>query len=199
MKLRPEFEVTRIGLLNRNPVPSLDICLGELLPEEQRMATQAVLGLSKEISGIVNVAYAAKGRTKNRDKCSAIVAKSLGILPVIVVRSSAIIVNKMDTLSSNVLHNLQKYTDKQNIQIANDSNLPITTIGDIGPSFRHVFVSPGLSTSLISVGQLVDNNCDVNFSRCGCLVQDQRSRKLDNANAISLAFHLSQLLDGIAY
>ena len=74
------------------------------------------------------------------------------------------------TRSTDWLHNLQKYTGKQNIQIANGSNLPITAIGDIGPSFRHVFVSPGLSTSLISIGQLVDNNCDVSFSHHGCLV-----------------------------
>ncbi|CAL9057357.1 unnamed protein product [Musa banksii] len=31
MKLRPEFEVAQVGLLNRNPVPSLDVCLGESL------------------------------------------------------------------------------------------------------------------------------------------------------------------------
>ncbi|KAG6494580.1 hypothetical protein ZIOFF_042340 [Zingiber officinale] len=43
MKLMPTFEVARVGLLNRNPVPSLDICFGELLREEQRMATQVVL------------------------------------------------------------------------------------------------------------------------------------------------------------
>ncbi|KAG6468900.1 hypothetical protein ZIOFF_073595 [Zingiber officinale] len=66
MKLRPEFEVARAGLLNRNPVPSLDICLGELLREEQRMTTQAVLGSSKEISEVVNVAYV--GQVKNRGK-----------------------------------------------------------------------------------------------------------------------------------
>lgn len=76
------------------------------------------------------------------------------------------------------LHGLRKYTGKQQIQIANGSNLPITAIGDIGPSFRHVFVSPGLSTSLISVGQLVDTNCNVNFSRRGCVVQDQGSGKV---------------------
>ncbi|KAG6484877.1 hypothetical protein ZIOFF_053402 [Zingiber officinale] len=66
MKSRSEFEVALTGLLNRNPIPSLDICLGELLREEQRMATQAVLGSSKEISEVVNVAYA--GQVKNRGK-----------------------------------------------------------------------------------------------------------------------------------
>ena len=45
----------------------------------------------------------------------------------------------------------------------------------MGPSFKDVFVSPELSTSLISVGQLVDDNCDVHFFHCGCIVQDQVS------------------------
>ena len=34
MKLRSEFETTRAGLLSRDPVPSLDVCLSELLREE---------------------------------------------------------------------------------------------------------------------------------------------------------------------
>jgi len=66
MKLRPKFEIARVGLLNRDPVPSLDVCLGELLREEQRMATKSVIGESKETYEVVNVAYAAQG--KNRDK-----------------------------------------------------------------------------------------------------------------------------------
>jgi len=66
MKLRPEFEIAQAGLLNIDPVPSLDVCLGELLREEQRMATQSVIGESKETSKVVNVTYAAQG--KNRYK-----------------------------------------------------------------------------------------------------------------------------------
>lgn len=77
--------------------------------------------------------------------------------------------NRM-TGSSNSLHNLQKYRGTQHIQIANESNLPITVIVDISPSFSHVSVSPRLSTSLISIGQLVDNDCNVHFSHDGCLV-----------------------------
>ncbi|KAF5472111.1 hypothetical protein F2P56_008851 [Juglans regia] len=71
------------------------------------------------------------------------------------------------------LHGVRKYGGMQTIQIADGSTLPITAVGTLGSSFRNVFVSPGLSTNLISVGQLVDNNCDVHFSRGGCLVQDQ--------------------------
>ena len=41
-----------------------------------------------------------------------------------------------------------------------------------------VFVSLELSTSLISVRQLVDNNYDVRFSRDDCIVQDQVSGKI---------------------
>ena len=79
------------------------------------------------------------------------------------------------TNSTSILKNVRKYQGPSQIQIANGSNLPITKVGDITETFKNVFVSPKLSTSLISVGQLVDNNCDVNFSRNGCLVQDQVS------------------------
>lgn len=71
MKLRPEFESARAGLINRNIVPSLDVCLGELLCEEQRLASQ--LGISEATVGtkMVNVAYVAqeKGKSKYSLQC----------------------------------------------------------------------------------------------------------------------------------
>ncbi|XP_071921648.1 retrovirus-related Pol polyprotein from transposon RE1 isoform X2 [Coffea arabica] len=259
MKLRSEFEVTRGGLLNRNPVPSLDVCLGELLREEQRLATQSVLSASGGTSEVVNVAYAAQGRNKGKGSMQCYSCKELGhiahncgkkfcnyckqnghiikdcptrpenrraqafhvavpdptvIGPTLTTTSTnqAVITPEMvqqmiltafsalglqgqgKTISStwfvdsgasnhmtgstDSLQNLQQYTGRQNIQIANGSNLPITAIGDLGHSFRHVFVAPKLATSLISVGQLVDDNCTVNFSRDGCRVQDQMSGKV---------------------
>lgn len=39
-------------------------------------------------------------------------------------------------------------------------------------------MSPKLASNLISVGQLVDNNCNVNFSQTGYFVQDQVSGKV---------------------
>ncbi|KAL6345513.1 hypothetical protein AAG906_017236 [Vitis piasezkii] len=45
-------------------------------------------------------------------------------------------------------------------------------IGDASSKFTDVFLAPQLSTNLISVGQLVYNNCAVNFSGNGCVVQD---------------------------
>ncbi|KAA8529687.1 hypothetical protein F0562_034213 [Nyssa sinensis] len=62
IKLQPEFESAQAGLINRTPVPSLEVCLGELLCEEQRLASQ--LGLAQNAGGseMVNVAYAAQGR-----------------------------------------------------------------------------------------------------------------------------------------
>ncbi|KAL8154526.1 hypothetical protein AgCh_000042 [Apium graveolens] len=54
------------------------------------------------------------------------------------------------------------------IQVANGSKLPIHAIGDINSSIKDVLVSSELSTNLISVGQLVDNNCNVRFSHDGC-------------------------------
>ena len=55
------------------------------------------------------------------------------------------------------------------------STLPIGVVGDLSSSLTDVFVSPDLSINLISIGQLIDNNCNVHFSRSGCVVQDQVS------------------------
>ena len=82
------------------------------------------------------------------------------------------------TSSSDTLSNVRTYHGATNIQIANGTQLPIHAIRDINSSVKNVFVSPELSTSLISIGQLVDNNYDVRFSRDGCIVQDQLSSKI---------------------
>lgn len=67
MKLCPEFEVVRGALLNRNPIPSLDTCVGELLKEEQRLITQGVMSHEAVISEPMTVAYIAQSRGKGRD------------------------------------------------------------------------------------------------------------------------------------
>lgn len=43
MKLRAEFEPIRSSLINRESLPTLDNCLGELLREQQRLITRASL------------------------------------------------------------------------------------------------------------------------------------------------------------
>ncbi|KAL6330239.1 hypothetical protein AAG906_040161 [Vitis piasezkii] len=73
------------------------------------------------------------------------------------------------------LQDVRKYDGEQYIQIADGSTLPITAVGNLGSSFTNVFVSPDLSTNLISVGQLVEENCSLHFDRSGCRVQDQAS------------------------
>jgi len=83
----------------------------------------------------------------------------------------------MTNLSS-MLKNVHEYHGSSQIQVANGGHISITKVGDITPTFKNVFVSPKLSTSLILVGQLVDDNCDVYISRNGCLVQDQVSEKV---------------------
>ena len=82
------------------------------------------------------------------------------------------------TSSFDTLSNVRTYHGATNIQIANGTQLPIHVIGDINSSVKNVFVSFELSTSLILVGQLVDNNYDVRFSRDGCIVKDQVSGKI---------------------
>jgi hypothetical protein len=71
MKLRPEFKNVLAGLLNRSPVISLDVCLGELLREEQRLATQLVLAQESVPIEMVNVAYSTqnRGRMQSQIQC----------------------------------------------------------------------------------------------------------------------------------
>lgn len=76
------------------------------------------------------------------------------------------------------LLNSHAYKGTQNIQIDYGNTLPIFAGGDINPSFNNVFVSLGLASNLIFVGQLVDNNYNVNFSGNGCFVHDQVSGKM---------------------
>ena len=57
MKLRLKYESIRSSLLNGSHVPSLDIFFGELLHEEQRLITQAILEQSHGSSETSTVAY----------------------------------------------------------------------------------------------------------------------------------------------
>jgi hypothetical protein len=59
MKLRLEYESICSALLNRSPVPSLDVCFGELLHEEQHLSTQAILEQSHGNSWPATVAFSA--------------------------------------------------------------------------------------------------------------------------------------------
>ena len=68
------------------------------------------------------------------------------------------------------LSNIRNYDGNIKINTADGSFLPISTVGDFSSSLTDVFVSLDLSTNLISIGQLVDNNCNVHFSHSGCVV-----------------------------
>jgi transposase InsO family protein len=76
------------------------------------------------------------------------------------------------------LFNVRNYEGSLKINTADGNSLPISVVGDLSSSLTDVFVSPDLSTNLIFVGQLVDNDCDVHFSHSGCVVQDQVSGKM---------------------
>ncbi|RVX19793.1 Retrovirus-related Pol polyprotein from transposon RE1 [Vitis vinifera] len=235
IKLRSEYESVHSSLLNRSPVPSLDICFGELFREEQRLSTQAILEQSHGSSGTATVAYATQRRrppihSKNlqcfcckeyghidatcpKKLCSYCKKKghiikecphdSLSVAcsvpapdyctPEMVQRMLISALSAMgfegnnstklwyvDSGASNhmtnnptALYHVRPYAGQSSIQTAIGSSLPIAAIGDASSKFIDVFLAPQLSTNLISVGQLVDNNCAVNFSGNGCVVQDQ--------------------------
>jgi hypothetical protein len=251
MKLRPEFEVVRAALLNRSPVPDLEVCVGELLREEQRLLTQNSMLPDQSTPDALTVASSAQGTTNRRDmrhvecfsckqfghfarncskkfcnyckqrghiitecptrpprrptqafhattnaagtasdaltpeKVQQIVLSALSTLGINGKSTSTSTPWFVDSGASNHmtgspdhLQNVRAYKGTKNIQIADGNTLPIHAVGDINPSFNNVFVSPGLASNLISVGQLVDNNCNVNFSRTDCFVQDQVSGKV---------------------
>ncbi|KAA8524263.1 hypothetical protein F0562_010686 [Nyssa sinensis] len=57
------------------------------------------------------------------------------------------------------LPNVRNYDGNLKINTTDGSSLPINAVGDLSSSLTDVFVSPALSTNLLSVGQLVDNDC----------------------------------------
>ena len=82
------------------------------------------------------------------------------------------------TNSAKSLTNVHKYSGNLEIHTADGSSLLITATGDVSPSSTNVFVSPALNTNLVSVGQLVENDWKVEFSKSGCVVQDQQSGRM---------------------
>ncbi|KAF5451731.1 hypothetical protein F2P56_026811 [Juglans regia] len=65
MKLRSDFESVHSQLMNRDPVPSLDDCLGDLLQEEQRLLTRSTM--KQQLASSAQVAFTAQGKSKGRD------------------------------------------------------------------------------------------------------------------------------------
>ena len=66
--------------------------------------------------------------------------------------------------------NVRNYKGSLKINTIDGSSLPINVVGDLSSSLINVFVSLDLSTNFISIGQLVENDCGVHFSRSGCAV-----------------------------
>ncbi|TXG56864.1 hypothetical protein EZV62_018177 [Acer yangbiense] len=101
MKLRPEFEIARSNLMNREPSPSLDVCFEELLRKEQRLLTQAMF---QQDSSPNPIAYAAYGKGKGRDmrKVQCFSCKEYGHIAANCAKKSCNYCKKQATLSKNV-------------------------------------------------------------------------------------------------
>lgn len=82
------------------------------------------------------------------------------------------------TNNAHFLTNATKYFGDLKIHTTDGNHLAITVVGDISSSLTNVFVSSDLKSNLIFVGQLVDNDCQVEFSKSSCLVQDQQLGKM---------------------
>ncbi|RVX06418.1 Retrovirus-related Pol polyprotein from transposon RE1 [Vitis vinifera] len=98
------------------------------------------------------------------------------------------------TSYTRLLHPRNGATDVNFSIISNgvSSSLPIAAIGDASSKFTDVFLAPQLSTNLISVGQLVDNNCAVNFSDLSMVWH----RRLGHPNTQILSHVLNSDLPG---
>ena len=78
MKQHPEFEAIRSNLMNRAPSPSLDACFGELLREEQRLATQTTLQQNNIPNNAVAYATHGRGKVKNMQPVQCYSCKEYG-------------------------------------------------------------------------------------------------------------------------
>lgn len=87
--------------------------------------------------------------------------------------------------STSYLSHVQPYEGKHQVHTTFGEKIHLTSIGDVHHSLplQHVFLSPCLSTNLVSVGQAVDNHCNVSFSSFGCVVQHQESKEGDREGA----------------
>ena len=74
MKLRPKFEAIHSNMMNRAPSPSLDVRFGELLCEEQRLATQTTL----QQNNILDNAAHRRGKVRNMQQVQCYSYKEYG-------------------------------------------------------------------------------------------------------------------------
>jgi hypothetical protein len=82
------------------------------------------------------------------------------------------------TNTADSLTNVRKYSGNLKIQTVDGNQLPITATGDVFSILIDVFISPDLNTNLVSIGQLVEDDCKVIFSNSDCIVQDQQSGRM---------------------
>jgi GAG-pre-integrase domain/Integrase core domain len=76
---------------------------------------------------------------------------------------------------------LSPYQGSCQITTADGTNLPISGTGTVlvnNTKLEDVLLVPKLSTNLISIGQIVENNCNVLFTPFGCVIQDQKTGKI---------------------
>lgn len=119
------------------------------------------------------------------------------------------------TGTSKGFFSLSPYHGSGQITTADGTNLPISGIGVVSVNntrLEDVLLVPKLSTNLISVGQLVENNCNVYFTPFGCVIQEQATGRIigkghktgrlfsieiaqDPSNFSGFAFSTSQNID----
>ncbi|RVW87652.1 Retrovirus-related Pol polyprotein from transposon RE1 [Vitis vinifera] len=176
MKLRPEYESVRSSLLNRSPVPSLDICFAYAAqgrgPPMHSKNLQCFC--CKEYGHIAATcpkkfcSYCKKKghiikecRIRPQNRQAQAFQTSVIVPPVATHDSPSAACSVPAPPAPDYCTPEMVATDINFSIISNgvSSSLPIAAIGDASSKFTDVFLAPQLSTNLIFVGQLVDNNC----------------------------------------
>jgi hypothetical protein len=67
------------------------------------------------------------------------------------------------------LTNIHNYTNNLKIYTVDGNQLPIMATSDMSPIIN-AFVSFSFNTNLILAGQLIDNDCNMKFSKSGCVM-----------------------------
>ncbi|PNY14773.1 glutamate receptor-like protein [Trifolium pratense] len=199
MALRPEYEAVRASLLHRNPLPSLDTAIQEIIFEETqncpRQPPKQNCGFNKSKnvpkSGSSSISTAAtKGST-------AITMSDIEALIKQVMSSNTSIVMSAThgnsrwffdsaccnhtTTDIKSLPSVTLVSSLPPIHTAIGNTMNITHTGHVSTSnltLPDTYYLPNLTLNLISVGQLCEQGLNVYFSPSGVQVQDPQTKQI---------------------
>ncbi|KAF3653356.1 hypothetical protein FXO38_15678 [Capsicum annuum] len=202
--VNPAFHLEKLkpihgSFLNRELTPALEVVLAVVLREDTRLGTQAAMELSSSSKSFTNCSPGLPDKCHYimysfpaghdlekliRDSIAATLPKAISSALSVSSSGTSSSINStwhLDSGASNhMTGNLSQFSSlssgvsKHFIHTANGHTLSSSGIGSIG-NLSNVLYVPNLKANLVSVGQLVDQNCVVKFSPNGCVVQNLKT------------------------